>query len=61
MIYEGYGKITITVDDLEIEADSEEQFKEKVIEVLKDSYNLNVHGYSHNPDTGVEFEINLYN
>ena len=49
------------IEDLEIEANSEEEFKRMVVELLNESYNLNVWGYHHNPDTDVKIEIDTYN
>jgi len=53
--FQVYGTITIQVE-LDIEANSEEEAIEKAKEQFTDDYNIDVHGYSHNPE---EVEIEL--
>jgi hypothetical protein len=53
--FQVYGTITIQVE-LDITADSEEDAVAQAIEAMKDDYNLDVIGYSHNPE---DVEIDL--
>jgi hypothetical protein len=54
--FQVYGTITIQVE-LDVVANSEEEAIELVKEQFKDDYNLDVHGYAHNPEDGVEIEL----
>lgn len=54
--FQVYGTITIQVE-LDINAESEDEAIKKAYEQFKDDYNLDVIGYSHNPD---EVEIELF-
>jgi hypothetical protein len=47
--YEVYGEIVIPVN-ISVSAEYEREAEEKAIIKLKEEYNLNVVGYSHNPD-----------
>lgn len=51
-----YGTITIQVE-LDVVANSEEEAIELVKEQFKDDYNLNVHGYHHEPDKDVDLDL----
>jgi hypothetical protein len=59
--FQVYGTITIQVE-FDITADSEEDAVAQAIEAMKDDYNLDVIGYSHNPEdveidlTAIEYE-----
>jgi hypothetical protein len=53
--FQVYGTITIQVE-LDITAESEEDAVAQAIEAMKDDYNLDVIGYSHNPE---DVEIDL--
>ncbi len=59
--FQVYGTITIQVQ-FDITADSEEDAVAQAIEAMKDDYNLDVIGYSHNPEdveldlTAIEYE-----
>lgn len=49
-----YGQIVIEVE-LDVTAESEKKALEQAIKTFKEDYNLNVHGYHHEPEE-VEFE-----
>lgn len=53
--FQVYGTITIQVE-LDITAESEEDAVAQAIEAMKDDYNLDVIGYSHNPED-VELDL----
>jgi hypothetical protein len=53
--FQVYGTITIQVE-FDITAESEEDAVAQAIEAMKDDYNLDVIGYSHNPE---DVEIDL--
>lgn len=53
--FQVYGTITIQVE-LDITAESEEDAVSQAIEALRDDYNLDVIGYSHNPED-VELDL----
>jgi hypothetical protein len=59
--FQVYGTITIQVE-FDITASSEDDAVAQAIEAMKDDYNLDVIGYSHNPEdvdidlTAIEYE-----
>lgn len=53
------GEFVVTVQ-VEIEANSEETAVELAKRRLTDNYSLDVYGYDHDPETGVEFDLEAY-
>ena len=53
------GEFIVTVQ-VEIEANSEETAVELAKRRITDNYNLNIVGYDHDPEAGVEFDLEAY-
>ncbi len=53
------GEFIVTVQ-VEIEANSEETAVELAKRRITDNYNLNIVGYDHDPESGVEFDLDAY-
>jgi hypothetical protein len=53
------GEFTVTVQ-VEVEANSEETAVELAKRRITDNYNLNIVGYDHDPQSGVEFDLDAY-
>lgn len=60
MKFEMYGKITIDIDNIEVDAENQEEALKKVKEILNNMYHLDVHGAYHNPNDGVKIEMDFY-
>jgi len=60
MKYTFYGDIKISVDNVEVEAENESDAFNKAQLLLADNYHLNVHGYNHSVENGINYDLNLY-
>ena len=53
------GEFVVTVQ-VEVEANSEETAVELAKRRITENYNLNIVGYDHDPQSGVEFDLDAY-